>query len=127
MITLLYPIINFPCVQAVDALRGRFTAPSMRRWKTMSVLGLVFVLLIDTAIIDLNDVFGLSGSLGLGLVAYVLPCSAGLAVYLRQRSHGSGERLPVAMVASAAVVLAAGLLMTIGSTASIIYGVVEGH
>jgi amino acid permease len=121
MITLLYPIINFPCVQAIDALRGKFTAPSMRRWRIMSVLGLVFVLTIDTAISDLGPVFGLAGALGLGPVAYALPCSAFIAVSMKQRS-----RVPVSaiMIISAVVVLIAGLTMTIGSTAWVIRGVI---
>lgn len=124
MITLLYPIINFPCVQALLALRGRFTAPSMRSWRITSVLCLIFVLLIDTTVNNLGDLFGLCGSLGLGLVAYVLPCSAGLAVTYRQQRDA---RLPVAIVASASVVLVLGLLMTVGSTALIIVSVVKGQ
>jgi len=125
MITLLYPIINFPCVQAVDSLiAGRFGAPSMRRWKIMSVLGFVFVLLIDTLVTDLSDVFSLSGALGLGLVAYVLPCSAAIMVSCRQEPS-TGTR--TMRVACAALILVAGLVLTFGSTAWIIRGVALGH
>jgi len=119
MITLLYPIINFPCISAVDAIRGKFAAPSMRRWRIMSVLGLAFVLLIDTAIKNIGPVFGIAGALGLGPVAYVLPCSAFIAVTRR-----SSEPAPKAMMLGAVVVLFAGLILTIGSTAWVIHGVV---
>lgn len=121
MITLLYPIINFPCAQAVLALRGNFMAPSMRSWRLVSVLGLVLVLFIDTVITDLGTVFGLAGALGLGLVAYVLPCSAFLVISWRQRQT---TPLPTLIVIGALVVLILGLVMTLGSTGWIIRGVV---
>jgi len=123
VITLLYPIINFPCVSSLLALRGRFSAPSMRSWRITSILCLIFVLLIDTLVTNLGDLFGLSGSLGLGLVAYVLPASAGLAVHFQQPREA---RMPVGVVASAAIVLVLGLVMTIGSTALILIQVAKG-
>jgi len=121
MITLLYPIINFPCISALDALRGRFTTPSAGRWRLLSVAALACVLFIDTIVPNLNDVFGLAGSLGLGLVAYVLPSSAALAVALRGPLAGKGT-----LLFTASVVLVFGLIMTFGSTAQIIYGIVTG-
>lgn len=131
MVTLLYPIINFPCMQAVDALiAGRFGTPSMWRWKLEAIIGLVLVLIVNTFITDLDAVFGLCGSLGLGLIAYVFPCAAALAV-ARQgsvASAGDSQARPVAKfirLSCATVVLAIGLVLTVGSTASIIYGVFQ--
>jgi amino acid permease len=126
MITLLYPIINFPCVSAIGALPGNFAAPSMRAWRTMSVIGLCLVLFIDTSISlasthGLDDVFGISGSLGLGLVAYTLPCAAFLAISLRARRDSP---LPAHHAIAAGIILCLGLFMTIGSTAWIIRGIV---
>jgi len=130
MVTMLYPIINFPYAQALEALiAGRFGATSSKRWKMHAVIGFIVLLLVDTLVTRLDAVFGLSGSLGLGLIAYVLPSSAALAVGLGW-SRRSTQQLVATKVtspstlAAAFVILIVGLVMTFGSTAWIIRGVV---
>lgn len=131
MVIMLYPLINFPCMQAIDALvAGRFGTPSMWRWKLEAIIGLALVVLIDTVVARLDYLFGLCGSLGLGLIAYTLPGAAALAVAFRMPGaalvHGSLSAR-VAQVACAVFILAVGLVLTFGSTGWIIYGIVQGH
>merc|ERR1712061_718762 len=55
MVTMLYPIINFPYAQALEALiAGRFGSSSGKRWKMHAVIGLILVLLLDTLVTNLN-------------------------------------------------------------------------
>lgn len=119
IITLLYPLINFPAVNAIDALiAGKDGAPSQRRKRIASVALWVGTLAIDTFVKDLSLAFGLAGSLGLGLLAYVLPTAGFLG---NIRNLPLDMRTHVATTASAAVVLVMGMLMTIGGTGYIIY------
>ena len=77
MVTLLYPLINFPTVQALDALlAGPAGPPSLRRRRALSVLGLAAVVATDALLPHLDTIFGLAGSLGLGLIAFCLPAAA---------------------------------------------------
>lgn len=131
MVVMLYPIINFPCMQAIDALiAGRFGTSSTWRWKLEAMIGFALVVVIDTMVTRLDYLFGLCGSLGLGLIAYTLPGAAALAVAFRMPGavlvHGSLSAR-VVQVASAVFILAVGLVMTFGSTAWIIYGIAQGH
>ena len=81
----------------------------------MSLLGLVAVIMLDTVVTDLADIFGLCGSLGLGSVSMILPA---LLALTRRRSlskiHWCG----------ACVVLLVGLVITFGSSISIIRSLV---
>jgi hypothetical protein len=113
VITLLYPLINFPTVTALDALAaGPKGAPSHARRKLFSVVGLLCVIAIDTLLPDIGLVFGLAGSLGLGLIAFCLPTAAFLA---------KAPRTERAQIAAGLVVFLAGAAMTVGSTARILY------
>jgi len=129
MVTFLYPIINFPYCQAVDALiAGRFGTPSTFRWKLVSIVGFVGVLLVDTLVTALDAVFGLAGGLGLGLIAYMLPSAAGLAVAFQRRHEAPVRSLRSwAHIICMAVVFIIGVALTFGSTSWIIYGVVKGQ
>ena len=113
VITLLYPLINFPTVTALDALAaGPKGAPSHARRKLFSVVGLLCVIAIDTLLPDIGLVFGLAGSLGLGLIAFCLPTAAFLA---------KAPRTERVQIAAGLVVFLAGAAMTVGSTARILY------
>merc|ERR1712232_1478030 len=119
VITLLYPLINFPTVYAIDALiAGEGGAPSLRRKRVASVLVWMSVLALDTLVKDLGLVFGLAGSLGLGLLAYVLPAAGSLGTL---RHIPVGMRVSVPATMATIVVLVMGLVMTIGSTVRIVY------
>jgi amino acid permease len=112
-LTLLYPLINFPTTQCLDALwAGEGGALSLRRRRVFSVLGLGAVVAVDTLLPNVGEVFGISGSLGLGLIAYVLPCAASLAF---PEIYGGAWR------AALWVVLAVGAALTLGSTGQIIF------
>ena len=115
VITLLYPLINFPTVTALDALAaGGGGAPSHRRRQVFSVLGLGCTIAVDTLLPDIGLVFGLAGSLGLGLVAFCLPTAAFLATAPRTAGNRASR-------AAGLLVCLAGAAMTVGSTARIIY------
>merc|ERR1712080_455384 len=88
-------------------------SPSHGRRQVWSVLCLAAVILTDTLLPNLDTVFGLAGSLGLGLLAFVLPTAAFLGQPERNAS--------LLWVAGACVVLVAGTAMTVGSTARILY------
>jgi amino acid permease len=127
LVVMLYPIINFPCMQAIDALiAGRDGTPSMWRWKLETVIGLALIIVVNTVVVRLDYVMGLSGSLGGGLFAYVLPAAAALDVAFRTPVHGS---LParVVQVACAVFIVVVGLVLTFGSTGWIIYGIAQGN
>jgi amino acid permease len=119
IITLLYPVINFPTVQAVAALisgNDKTPSPAMRR--NISIVGLALVMLLDTAIVDMSFVFGLCGSLGLGFLAYVLPCASFLAI---TKARGG----LVADKIIAVVIGLLGLVMAFGSTGRIVQGMIS--
>lgn len=122
VITMLYPLINFPAVGALDALCAEpGAAPSIKRRRIFTAILLVSTLTLDTAVSDLGLIFGLCGSLGLGLLAYVLPTAAFLGLSGRNAlGHTSWIK-----VVLAAFVLFIGLGMTIGSTARIIYSTMD--
>lgn len=119
IITLLYPIINFPAVGAIDAMiGGPDRAPSLYRRRVASIALFISVVVVDTFVTNLNLVFGLAGSLGLGLLAYVLPCSAvlGAQVKLPQEDKMStGSLIPIT------VVLLIGMVMTVAGTGWILH------
>jgi hypothetical protein len=90
VITLLYPIITSPVVQSVNALiSGSDRSPSLSMRRTpISLVGMGLVLLLDTAVVDMGYVFGLSGSRGLGFLAYVLPCASFLSMDHARQTQG---------------------------------------
>ena len=114
VITLLYPLINYPMLNAIetildlcgccrrrhredgdefaeDAIAGAVLGsasllsvmahPSLwwsyvvlNRRDFISVLGIFVVIAVDIGVNNLNDLFGLCGSLGLSFVCYIFPC-----------------------------------------------------
>ena len=115
MITLLYPLINYPTVQAVDAIfAGPAGPPSLRRRRVLSVVGLGLVIATDVLLPNLGTIFGIAASLGLGLIAFCLPVAAFLAL------PAARTRLGGAWTAGAALVLALGGVMMVLSTAYIL-------
>merc|ERR1712129_164510 len=119
LIGLLYPIINFPAVAAIDAMfAGREGQSSQRRRNIATLFMVVVVVVIDSTVTNLGLLFGLAGSIGLGLLAYVLPVSA----YLRLALSGRYPMLKSApKVAMALLTLAITLFMVIVASAQIIY------
>ena len=85
-----------------------------------SLVGLVFVLAMNAFVPNLGLVFGLAGSLGLGLIAFCLPTVTYLAL-LGSRSW--------TVTLMATVVLIAGVVMTVGSTTKILISAINatGH
>merc|ERR1711879_961725 len=69
-ITLLYPILNYPMVVAIEAIVGKF--PYSR--PIISLLGCIGIVLVTIVVSDIADLFGLCSSLGLGSVMFVIPC-----------------------------------------------------
>lgn len=80
VITLLYPILNFPAINAVETmLKIAGTNPDswrisyrMRRL-SLSFLFMVVVFFLNVSDSSILDLFGLCGSWGVGMVCYVLP------------------------------------------------------
>lgn len=115
VIVLEYPIINFPLVNMV--LRIRRLKLSRYPWSrsVVSVLVMGLIALLDTAVPNLPDVFGLCGSLGLAITCYLLP---GLILI----GHGGGLQ----MMVTGALAVAVGLLMLFGGTFFILKRVITG-
>ena len=78
-VTLLYPVINNPMVNNMETLCLLFLPPEptsflgRHRRAVISLIGMVFVIALDTFVTDLANIFGLCGSLGLGTVSMILP------------------------------------------------------
>ena len=77
----------------------------------MCVMGMALIVVLDTCVPDLVALFGLCGSLGLGFISMILPATMLLA---QRKEH------PARHTVGAAAVLLIGLVVTIGSTATII-------
>jgi amino acid permease len=69
-ITLLYPVINFPMVIAVESLVGETRYSRM----IISLVAALVLVCINMFVKDIVDLFGLCGSLGLGSIIYTIPC-----------------------------------------------------
>jgi len=122
-VTLLYPIINVPMVNNLETLvmivvnepprkATGCTAFAIRnRRAIISMIGMAVVIFLDTLVTDLADIFGLCGSLGLGMVSMILP-----ALLALKNRH----RLPTRDWFGASFVLIIGLVVTFGSSTSII-------
>ena len=118
VITLLYPVINYPMLNAIETIMDLFGCcgykqfdpvntnitynnrlksdiditdvslmysiihPSIwweyivyHRRDIISILSIFVVIGIDIGVTDLDDLFGLCGSLGLSFVCYIFPCA----------------------------------------------------
>jgi hypothetical protein len=142
-ITLLYPCINFPVVTSAETVvlllvtgevqgtpecdqklseLGRVSPTTCmllnRSRELVSVAAALLVVGLDAGVSDLGSLFGLCGSLGLGSVSMLLPA----VMYLRNAN--GAERLPL-HTAAAALTLVVGLVITLGATGSIVYGLVH--
>ncbi|CAE6928117.1 slc38a7 [Symbiodinium sp. KB8] len=115
VIVLEYPIINFPMVNMI--LNVRTLGLKNRRYARhfISLAGMLIVILLDLAVPDLPDVFGLCGSLGLSLFCYVVPGYICIV---------AGRGLLGKIVGAFAVVT--GLTMLFGGTFFILKRVVTG-
>ena len=123
VITLLYPVINVPMVDNLemlimmvvdepDANESSIKTFLLRnRRAIISILGMLAVIVLDTFITDLADIFGLCGSLGLGTVSMILPAT----IALKHRHN-----LAKIHWLGAGLVLIVGLVITFGSSISII-------
>ena len=121
IVTLLYPLINFPMVQGVAGFVTGTTSPPTQTRAIISVVALLACLVLDTTVKQMGLVFGLAGSLGLGLLAYVLPAAAFLTISRNPAiAHKLGNSTRMATTL-ACIVLIVGLVMTIGSTGRILY------
>lgn len=80
-IVLLYPLINYPIVQAFQNViwGDESRAPYWSR-PFISCVTVVMVAVVDFVVTDLGDLFGLCGSLGLGSVVYIIPCACFLKI-----------------------------------------------
>jgi len=140
VITLLYPVINFPAVsegetvinllltssapgtaefdQEVAALGTSRLFGGLYRNKraALSLLYAAIVIGIDMFVKDLGSLFGLCGGLGLSMVSMILPALMYLAAFRGRHSrHTIG----------AVCVLVVGITILFGSTISIIEGLVK--
>lgn len=115
VIVLDYPIINFPLVGIFLRMKrfGLESKPFARHF--LSLAFMLVVLLIDMLVPDLDDVFGLCGSLGLSVSCFVLP---GLVLVCGGRTLDK--------IAVGAVSAVAGLLMLFGGTFFILKRVIAG-
>lgn len=107
-IVLLYPVINYPLVCAVESVAFGAGPPPRHSRAAISAAGVVGTLIVCAAVPDLVDLFGLCGALGLGSVSYVIPCAAFLRVDPRPWHSASHV--------AAVVTLSAGTTVTAAST-----------
>lgn len=117
VIVLDYPIINFPLVTMFLRMKrlGLESKPFARHF--LSFAFMLLVLLIDLAVPNLPDVFGLCGSLGLSLSCFVLP---GLVLLF-------GGRRTFPKIAVGVLSVVSGLLMLFGGTFFILKRVITGE
>jgi len=116
-IILLYPVINYPMVQSLQTLIwGGGSSPEWSR-PAISIVGVLGVAVVDFYVSDLVDLFGLCGSLGLGVIAYILPAVLFLRTG-RGRWYEPSKRVAV-------VILGVGLLVTSVSTAFTVRHIVQ--
>merc|ERR1719424_2307771 len=110
-----YPIINFPLVSTVLRLNCRFMDWQYARHGLSIFFGAV-VIMVDVAVPDLGDVFGLCGALGMSNFCYIVP---GLVVL--RKSRNSLARI----IGCVAIAIGVGMLFV--STFFIVQGIVEKH
>jgi hypothetical protein len=107
---------------ALDSLLSRKgSPPNYTRRRLASLAGLACVIGMDTLVPDIDDVFSLAGSLGLGLMAFTLPPAAFLGV---RAAHTKPRTCGVAV---AVVLTLVGLMLTFGSTSITIYGLATAN
>lgn len=116
-IVLLYPIINFPLVYNIQSLIwGKNNPPTWSR-SVITVVTMLIVLCVDYFVTDIYDLFGLCGTLGLGISCLVLPC----VIFLKadERSWSS----PIKLTTLFCLVL--GLLVSSVGTFYVIQNITE--
>jgi len=113
LLTLLYPVVNFPMVVSIEFLTGKW----QHSRPIISTVGCLLILLVTMVVTDIVDLFGLCASLGLGSVVFIIPC----LVFLRV------DPAPLLSVTKGAalVTLVLGFLITFVSTYFIIVHVVS--
>ena len=119
-VILLFPIINFPILREMETVLSivwqgeKSNGFLMRHRKTFMCL-VIFILtvVVDTCVNDLASLFGLCASMGLSVVSLILPS----VMYL------FGSRFGLHSV-GAILVLFLGIVIMLGSTITIIMGMV---
>lgn len=126
VITLLYPLINWVIVHSVHdfalslgLLRANGATSAFARKRIITVAVLCFTIGLCTAVDDLSYVFALAGSLGLGLIAFVLPSAVYLTVAMRADRVGVSP----CFIAASVACLCVGSVMTVGSTTSVVWNI----
>jgi len=114
-IVLDYPIINMPLVNAVLRIESPCMYCRFAR-QAVSIFFAVIVILVDMAVPDLPDVFGLCGALGVSNFCYIAP---GFVLLCRGSS-------PFARLVGGVSALL-GLAMLFGSTTFIVRGIISKH
>jgi len=77
-ITLVYPILNYPYIVAVEAMiiMSGFSKQSYlyKNSRTIfSIIGFILILILNSIITGINDILNLCGSLGFGSISLVVP------------------------------------------------------
>ncbi|CAJ1331618.1 unnamed protein product [Effrenium voratum] len=116
VIVLEYPVINFPLVSMMLNIQSLGLKNRVYSRHFLSLGGMLIVILLDLAVPDLPDVFGLCGSLGLSLFCYAVP---GYICMLAGRG-------PLSKMVGA-LSLATGLAMTLGGTYFILERIIKSH
>ena len=114
VITLLYPVINYPMLSAMNTLINLMPLPAcidyrkqFFRWRFnrlfISAIGMVAIVLLNLQFNSLVSLFGLCGAYGLGFVCYVIPSM----VYAVHTPPGKGKSIFIRIMAvfSACVML----------------------
>ena len=103
VITLLYPVINYPAVAGLDAICFPTRHASMTRRRLWSCGLLAGVVAINVALPNIGTAFGLCGALGLGTLAYALPGACFLKLVGLGRAPTKLEGGPLANHATTAL------------------------
>eukprot|EP01083_Nonionella_stella_P105401 303153_1 len=124
VITLLYPVINYPMMNAVETILdllgccqfkgydgnditewsvlSALIAPSVwreyivyHRRDVLSIFFIFVVIAVDIGVTDLDDLFGLCGSLGITFVCYIYPCIIWLMLQWKWNQLSTTLRTPI--------------------------------
>eukprot|EP00992_Anisonema_acinus_P010235 TRINITY_DN6425_c0_g1_i1.p1 TRINITY_DN6425_c0_g1~~TRINITY_DN6425_c0_g1_i1.p1 ORF type:complete len:501 (-),score=110.79 TRINITY_DN6425_c0_g1_i1:65-1519(-) len=124
-LTLLYPIINYPLVNAVQTVLSteRFLTFGGRDHsrEVLSIFFAIAVVVIVSCVPDLDDIFSLCGSLGQGLVCWIMPSVSYLRLATGRPWFAPSKLITV-------LLLLVGLSLTgFGSTLTIMHIVQQGR
>jgi len=125
-IVLLFPVINYPILKEMETVLtivlgsddlNKSSNPFLVHRKTLMCL-VIFILtvVVDSCVDDLASLFGLCASMGLSVVSLILPS----LMYLATRTASSSCLHCVGAI----LVLLLGIMVMVGSTATIIMGMV---